>query len=169
MGDLSERSGDTTVTTLAFGEGLPTRRSALQTLLGAFLLITGATFIAPVIAYMSPRKSKAGQNVLTDRDGRAMSMKDLEGQAFVVGAGIDDEPTIVLRYAGELRAFSAQCTHLGCLVKWSAAGAEFTCPCHGGKFDANGVNVGGPPPAPLKRFRARATADGQIGLERWTA
>ncbi len=47
------------------------------------------------------------------------------------------------------QALSASCTHKGCPVAWRTAEKQFVCPCHGGKFDANGRNVAGPPPRPL--------------------
>lgn len=51
--------------------------------------------------------------------------------------------------APRFQALSALCTHKGCPVAWRPAEKHFICPCHGGKFDANGKNVAGPPPAPL--------------------
>lgn len=39
---------------------------------------------------------------------------------------------------GEFIAFSAACTHMGCLVQWQGKGREFVCPCHGGTFDEYG-------------------------------
>ena len=53
---------------------------------------------------------------------------------------------------GELTAFSAICTHLGCLVNFNRVKGEFICPCHGGIYDLDGNVVAGPPPAPLKRL-----------------
>ncbi|MCE3036551.1 Rieske 2Fe-2S domain-containing protein [Helicobacter sp. faydin-H20] len=42
------------------------------------------------------------------------------------------------------------CTHLGCIPIYKADKEEFLCPCHGGKFDIDGVNVAGtPPPRPF--------------------
>lgn len=142
------------------------RRNVLQWLLGGFLVAVGATFIGPVAAYLSPTSRKGGQPVLVDDSGKPVPMKALDTQAFVIGSGLDDENTIVFRYGGEVRAMSIVCTHLGCNVKWEPSRGEFLCPCHAGRFDANGVNIAGPPPAPLKRFRATATAEGMIGLER---
>lgn len=55
--------------------------------------------------------------------------------------------------AGEVRAFSAVCTHLGCIVQ-SQPGPHHSlyCACHGGMFDSEGAVVGGPPPRPLTRY-----------------
>lgn len=51
------------------------------------------------------------------------------------------------------------CTHLGCTVP--EAGEElkqqnvyFQCPCHDGRYDENGINVGGPPPRPFDVYEA---------------
>jgi cytochrome b6-f complex iron-sulfur subunit len=54
---------------------------------------------------------------------------------------------------GEIRAFSAVCTHLGCIIKWQpAADHAWFCPCHKGKYDREGKVVAGPPPRPLARL-----------------
>lgn len=54
---------------------------------------------------------------------------------------------------GEIRAFSAVCTHLGCIIKWQpAADHTWFCPCHKGKYDREGKVVAGPPPRPLARL-----------------
>lgn len=54
---------------------------------------------------------------------------------------------------------SPVCTHLGCIAGDSEQdmkedGVAFYCPCHGGKYDEFGVNIGGPPPRPLDIFEA---------------
>jgi len=60
-------------------------------------------------------------------------------------------PAVVLQVApGKFHAFSAICTHLGCIVQWVSGRQEFLCPCHGGRYDADGRVLGGPPPKPLE-------------------
>lgn len=54
---------------------------------------------------------------------------------------------------GEFDAVSAVCTHLGCIVHINAENNGFACPCHGGQYNIDGLNVGGPPPKPLEKFR----------------
>lgn len=50
---------------------------------------------------------------------------------------------IVISKGEELRAYSAVCTHLGCLIN-RAEQNELVCPCHGSRFDSRGRVVKGP-------------------------
>jgi thiosulfate dehydrogenase [quinone] large subunit len=61
----------------------------------------------------------------------------------------DGQPDIVVRDgSGDIRAFSAVCTHAGCTVGFE--GGQIVCPCHGGTFDArSGAVISGPPPSGL--------------------
>lgn len=52
-------------------------------------------------------------------------------------------------------AFAANCTHLGCPVRWEKDAHLFMCPCHGGVYYENGDVAGGPPPKPLVRYEVR--------------
>jgi len=61
----------------------------------------------------------------------------------------------------EVVAISAGCTHLGCIVSWDEQQKMFKCPCHEGRFDADGKVISGPPPAALKRHPAKVV-DGKI-------
>lgn len=72
-----------------------------------------------------------------------------------------DRRTIFLVKTGEsdVAAFSATCTHLGCLVAWDADGQVFKCPCHGGVYDRNGAVKDGPPPAPLLKVSTRVEGE----------
>ena len=63
----------------------------------------------------------------------------------------------------EVIAISAGCTHLGCIVTWDEDQQIFKCPCHDGRYDAEGRVISGPPPAPLKRHIAKIE-DGKILL-----
>jgi len=55
----------------------------------------------------------------------------------------------------EFMAFSANCTHLGCPVRWEAKAELFMCPCHGGVYYKNGRVAAGPPPKPLVQYQVR--------------
>lgn len=61
----------------------------------------------------------------------------------------------VKKTKGEVIAISAGCTHLGCIVSWDEDQKIFKCPCHDGRYDADGKVISGPPPAPLKRHKTK--------------
>ncbi len=52
------------------------------------------------------------------------------------------------------------CTHLGCLFKWVDANNRFECPCHGSKFQSNGLFIEGPAPRSLDRFAITVVTTG---------
>jgi Rieske Fe-S protein len=63
---------------------------------------------------------------------------------------IGSKPGILIRTAdGEFKAFGATCTHLDCTVQYKTDEKLIWCACHNGKYDINGKNISGPPPAPL--------------------
>ncbi|MEZ4865226.1 MAG: Rieske (2Fe-2S) protein [Caldilineaceae bacterium] len=63
----------------------------------------------------------------------------------------------------EFVAFSVNCTHLGCPVRWLADARLFMCPCHGGVYNEQGQVVAGPPPRALMRYPVRVT-NGQVEI-----
>jgi len=70
------------------------------------------------------------------------------------------KPGILIRTeAGELRAFSAVCTHLECTVQYRPDISHIWCACHNGHFDLTGRNIEGPPPRPLDTFDVNVRGD----------
>jgi cytochrome b6-f complex iron-sulfur subunit len=55
------------------------------------------------------------------------------------------QPVEVRRTENGVRATSLVCTHFGCVVRWVESEGTYKCPCHEGRFDANGEVLGGPP------------------------
>ncbi|MCH0539649.1 Rieske (2Fe-2S) protein [Streptomyces sp. MUM 203J] len=56
---------------------------------------------------------------------------------------------------GEYRAFSAQCTHAGCVLD-KIVENEGNCPCHGSRFDVTtGKSLKGPATVPLPEVPVR--------------
>jgi Rieske Fe-S protein len=66
-----------------------------------------------------------------------------------IEATFDGKPILITQpEAGTVVAFSAVCTHQGCIVK--VVDSTFACPCHNSKFDpATGTVLAGPAPTPL--------------------
>jgi Rieske Fe-S protein len=69
-----------------------------------------------------------------------------------VGGGkilADKKIVITQPQAGSFKAFTAVCTHQGCIVG-TVSGGTINCPCHGSKFNiTNGSVVNGPAASPL--------------------
>jgi len=74
---------------------------------------------------------------------------------------------LVKTAAGEFRAYSAACTHLGCIVQYRDDIGHIWCACHNGHFDLNGQNIQGPPPRPLETYVVNVRGD-QIVVSRRT-
>jgi Rieske Fe-S protein len=64
---------------------------------------------------------------------------------------------------GQYRAFSAVCTHVGCIMS-KVANGTIDCPCHGSEFKiTTGAVVTGPAPAPLPSKQIKIV-NGQVVL-----
>jgi Rieske Fe-S protein len=64
---------------------------------------------------------------------------------------------------GQYKAFSAVCTHVGCLLN-EVANGTIDCPCHGSEFKTTtGAVVTGPAPAPLPKKQI-TIVNGQVVL-----
>lgn len=62
----------------------------------------------------------------------------------------------VYKQGSDFVALSPVCKHLGCTVSWNTSPQHpemFYCPCHGGLYTKDGINVPGTPPrAPLDMY-----------------
>jgi thiosulfate dehydrogenase [quinone] large subunit len=59
--------------------------------------------------------------------------------------------------AGTFLAYSAVCTHEGCIVNEHATAGTFNCPCHGAVFDSNtGAHLKGPGRGDLAKINVKA-------------
>jgi Rieske Fe-S protein len=89
-----------------------------------------------------------------------------EAAAIPVGGGMiytSAKVVVTQPTAGEYKAFSAVCTHVGCLCNQVADGT-IDCPCHGSKFKiTDGSVVTGPAPSPLSTASI-TVSDGKILL-----
>lgn len=144
----------------------PSRRSALAIVVaGATALCSGA--IGLVVGFLS--------NALGRRPARTWirigPAEDLDSETFQTHVlRVEQRHAWILErrplavyvkdlYPEDPVVLLSTCTHLGCAVKWDAAGDRFACPCHGGVYDAQGRVIAGPPPRPLTRLEVKIEDD----------
>lgn len=133
-----------------------TRRTFLDYVLGAGLAAWALAFVSPVLSYVWPAQ-KRGPSTQTVSAGKADEFGEWQTKMVAVAG----HPVIVVHTPQGFRAFSAICTHLGCIVAWDAGRKQIACPCHAGFFDINGKPVSGPPPKALPEHGV-AVVNGEV-------
>jgi nitrite reductase/ring-hydroxylating ferredoxin subunit len=151
--------------------GLVNRRRLLARLVAAILAAVAASLGGVLgIAALSPGHGGGRQRWIdAGRLGAVSRRRPIE---FTLGFERADgyrtvrESRVVylVRDGRQVRAFSAVCTHLGCRVAWSEEAGQFRCPCHGGRFAADGSVVAGPPPRGLDELGTRVE-NGRVLVE----
>jgi cytochrome b6-f complex iron-sulfur subunit len=133
----------------------------LSRTLTTWLLSTGfggllTAVLYPVGRYLVPPEAEESAVSSVTLPLRTTDVRDNTGTIFKFGR----QPGILIRTpSGELRAFSALCTHLDCIVQYREDLGHIWCACHNGHFDLTGRNVSGPPPEPLTPFEVRVRGD----------
>jgi glycine/D-amino acid oxidase-like deaminating enzyme/nitrite reductase/ring-hydroxylating ferredoxin subunit len=61
-----------------------------------------------------------------------------------------------------LQVLSPVCRHMGCVVHWNALDRTWDCPCHGGRYRADGVRLYGPPTRDLEKRSLEAPPSLQV-------
>lgn len=124
----------------------------LGTTVGAFLL----SVFYPLSRYLVPPTVEESTARTVTLKLKAEEVKANSGQIFRFG----NQPAILVRTpSGELRAFSAICTHLSCIVQYRGDLSHIWCACHNGHFDLNGHNIAGPPPKALEQYAVNVRGD----------
>ena len=124
----------------------------LGTSAGAFL----ATVLYPISRYLIPPSVEESTAKSVTLPMKPADVKPDSGLIFKFGS----QPGILVRTpGGELRAFSAICTHLNCTVQYRADLSHIWCACHNGHYDLNGKNIAGPPPRPLDSYVVNVRGD----------
>ena len=76
---------------------------------------------------------------------------------------LDEHNLFVYRDHEGVKAVSAVCTHLGCILEKSTDG--FECPCHGSCYNDQGEVLSGPAPRDLAWYRVSRSSDGKIMID----
>ena len=125
------------------------RRRLLQSILGGGIGASLLSVLYPILNFILPPRTQ-GSGAQIQEVGPAADVAPNSGKVFQFG----NQPALLIRTSeGDLRAFSAVCTHLGCTVRYETDSKVIWCPCHNGMFDLHGRNIGGPPPAPLAEYQ----------------
>ena len=126
------------------------RRSLLNWFLGTSAAALLVSALYPVVRFLIPPKAEESSAASVTLDLKAGEVKPNTGRIVKFGK----QPAILLRTpAGELRAFSAICTHLACIVQYREDLQHIWCACHNGHYDpGSGRNIAGPPPRPLATY-----------------
>jgi cytochrome b6-f complex iron-sulfur subunit len=126
------------------------RRRLITYLLGFSVVATLGGVLTPIIGYLWPPGRVSGAGSGRVQVGTASDFPSGQGKVVPV----NDKPAIVVNTAkGGVKAFSAICTHLGCIVEWDPTRQVILCPCHDGRFNpVTGAVISGPPPGPLPQL-----------------
>lgn len=131
----------------------PTRRGFLDAIIAVFSLIAAMAMGIPGVLYLWPAARGDGSESMELEGAAGMQVGD--SRSLQIAGRV----VIVVRHRSGFKAFSASCTHLGCLVTWERDRNEFSCPCHAAVFDADGKVVSGPPPQPLPEYAVKEIGD----------
>jgi menaquinol-cytochrome c reductase iron-sulfur subunit len=120
--------------------------------------------LAPLVRPAKPRWRPVG-SVASFGVGQTVKV-DFTDPSSLPWAGITSKTAAWLRRVGENEfiAFSINCRHLGCPVRWLEGAKLFMCPCHGGVYYEDGSVAAGPPPEPLARYAVRVN-NGQVEIQ----
>ncbi len=150
-------------------ERVEDRRKFLQLLIAGAGSVGGVIVAAPIVAYIfaplfhRPQPKWRDIGAVDAFQVGATSMVSFDNASARPWAGRTAKTGAWLRRTAgsEFIAFSLNCTHLGCPVRWEPGPELFMCPCHGGVYYKDGVVAAGPPPEPLHRYPVRVR-DGRV-------
>lgn len=131
--------------------GSGNRRDFLSGALTAWSALVVAPVLAVVGRFATPPKDEA----LVRESLKVASIDDIAANSAKIVRFNKDPVIVVHTVGGQFKAFSARCTHLGCIVEYKTEGGTpgFECHCHGSRFDISGKNISGPAPSPLTPLR----------------
>lgn len=134
------------------------RRSFLNWFLGSSVTALFVSIIYPVARFLSPpEQPEAATNEV---QAGPTNDPDLVEKGFKI-IRFGNQPVIVVKLSEtDIRAFSAVCTHLACIVEFRKTHHDIFCNCHNGEYDLHGRNIAGPPPRPLVPYNVHILEKG---------
>ncbi|MGB7786053.1 MAG: Rieske (2Fe-2S) protein [Salinimicrobium sp.] len=139
--------------------------AGLVALVGAFLsLPLLVNLLEPLVGNQKNEWRKIGD--LSDfKVGETKKVSFKNASRFDWSNKISKSAAYIRREEPEkLVAFSVNCSHLGCPVRWEEKPKMFFCPCHGGVFHKDGSRAAGPPNRGLYTYPVRVR-NGIVELE----
>jgi Rieske Fe-S protein len=143
--------------------GSPTRRNVVAG-------VGAAGLAAALVACGNSNNTSTGSGTVSSSPSEGGASSSAGGSGSVLaktsdipsGGGTvfaDHKVVVTQPTAGEFKAFSAVCTHQGCIVK-DVSGGTINCPCHGSKFKiADGSVANGPATRPLPAANIKVSGD----------
>jgi glycine/D-amino acid oxidase-like deaminating enzyme/nitrite reductase/ring-hydroxylating ferredoxin subunit len=90
-----------------------------------------------------------GKIIFTPKDGEEIDQIMPDSGKVIKQNG--EEIAVYKGKNGEIKKYSAKCTHLGCIVEWNGIEKTWDCPCHGSRFKKDGTVQNGPALKPLDK------------------
>jgi menaquinol-cytochrome c reductase iron-sulfur subunit len=148
------------------------RRSFLNKLIGGIVALTGGFLTMPLLVNLFDplvdKREKVWRKVGKLPDfpiGKTTKVTFRNASYYDWSSKISESAAYIRREEAEkLIAFSVNCSHLGCPVRWEERPEMFFCPCHGGAFYKDGSRAAGPPNRGLYTYPVRIK-NGSVELE----
>ena len=139
------------------------RRKFLTKLTSGIGMVIGAILAFPLITAMldpvTRKKKQVWRRVGGINDfklGETKMVTFKSASPYVWSKKIANSAAYLRRESNEgFVAFSVNCAHLGCPVRWVEKSELFLCPCHGGVYYKDGSRAAGPPPRGLYKYPLR--------------
>jgi len=130
------------------------RRFFIRQTAGMVVLVSGIVAAVSYLRQFFPRR--AGEK-------RKITLDDPQLYPVDTYTFLRDHNMFVYRDHEGVKAVSAVCTHLGCILEKSTDG--FSCPCHGSYYNEKGEVLSGPAPRDLPWYKVGITADGRLVID----
>lgn len=153
------------------------RRNLMNLILVGSAAVTVGGLAVPYILFFVPPGAGGGAGGTPAKDalGNEIFAKEYLASKkpgdHSLAQGLKGDATyLIVKDDGTLENYglNAVCTHLGCVVPWSAANNKFMCPCHGSQYAPTGAVVRGPAPLPLALAHLDVDESGKIVFSTWS-